>query len=83
MKKKEVDKMKAIQTKYLGPTNFKGSRIKAYDCDNNQITIPYPYDISWEEDKHKKAAMAFMEKMGWTGEIKGGSTKTGYVFVFV
>jgi hypothetical protein len=73
--------MKAISTKYLSATNFKGSRIKAYDLDNNQVTIGYPHELSGE-DVYRKAAEALRDKMGWTGELIGGGTKDGYVFVF-
>ena len=73
--------MKAIQTKYMGPTNFKGSRIKASDCDGNTLTIPYPHELSGE-DVHRKAAEALRDKMGWTGELIGGALKDGYAFVF-
>ena len=73
--------MKAIVTRYLGPTNTKGARIKATDCDDNSLTIPYPYELSGEEC-HRKAAEALCEKMGWKGELFGGGTKEGYVFVF-
>jgi len=73
--------MKAIVTKYHGPTNYKGSRITASDEDNNRITISYPYELSGEEC-HRKAAQALCDKMGWTGTLVGGSLKNGYVFVF-
>lgn len=73
--------MKAISTKYIGPTNSRGSRIKAFDSDNNQVTISYPYELSGE-DVYRKAAEALRDKMGWTGELIGGGTKDGYVFVF-
>jgi hypothetical protein len=74
--------MKAIETRYFGPSNVKGSRIKAFDCDNNSVTIGYPHELSGE-DCHRKAAEALCAKMKWTGELVGGSTKKGYVFVFV
>ena len=74
--------MKAITTRYLGPTNFRGSRIKATDDDGNSVTIPYPYELSGE-DVHRAAADALCVKMGWTGKLVGGSIKTGYAFVFV
>jgi len=74
--------MKAIVTKYHGPTNFKGSRISASDEDGNRITISYPYELSGYEAVHRKAAEALCDKMGWTGELVGGSLKRGYVFVF-
>jgi hypothetical protein len=73
--------MKAIKTKYKGPTNTRGSRIIASDEDGNKVTISYPYELSGE-DCHRKAADALCAKMGWTGELIGGSLKNGYVFVF-
>ena len=73
---------KAIQTKYLPATDTKGSRIKAFDCDKNSVTIGYDSALN-SENAHKKAALALMKKMGWSGEIKGGWLKKGMVFVFV
>lgn len=72
--------MKAITTKYIGPTNCKGSRIKATDGDNS-VTISYPHEIN-SEQAHMKAAQTFMEKIGWMGEMMGGHTKSGMVFIF-
>lgn len=73
--------MKAIVTKYHGPTNFKGSRITASDEDGNRTTISYPHELSGEA-VHRKAAEALCEKMGWGRTLIGGSLKNGYVFVF-
>lgn len=73
--------MKAISTRYKGPTDTKGARIIATDSDNNRVTISYPYELSGE-DVHRKAAEALCAKMGWTGKLIGGGTKQGYVFVF-
>lgn len=73
--------MKAIFTKYHGPTNTRGSRISASDSDNNRVTISYPYELSGEA-VHRKAAEALCSKMGWDGELIAGGTKSGYVFVF-
>lgn len=58
--------MKAIVTKYHGPTNTRGSRITASDEDGNRVSIPYPYELSGE-DVHRKAAEALCEKMNWGG----------------
>jgi hypothetical protein len=74
--------MKAIITKFHGPTNFKGSRITASDEDGNRITIGYPYELSGSEC-HRKAAQALCDKMGWTGKMVCGSLKHAYVFTFV
>lgn len=73
--------MKAIVTKYHGPTNMRGSRITASDEDGNRITISYPYELSGE-NVHRKAAQALCDKMKWTGKLTAGSLKNGYVFVF-
>jgi hypothetical protein len=74
--------MKAIQTKYHGPTNTRGSRISASDLDGNRVSISYPHELSGEA-VHRKAADALCEKMGWNGALIGGAIRNGYVFVFV
>lgn len=58
--------MQAITTKYLGPTNFRGSRIKAY-CQAGSITIPFDHSLSGEE-VYAKAAWALCKKLGWNAE---------------
>ena len=75
--------MKAIITKYHGPTNTKGSRISADDGDGNRCYISYPHHVSGE-DVHRLAAEALCAKMGWSGAetLRGGATRTGYAFVF-
>lgn len=74
--------MKAIETRYFGPTDRRGARIKATDGDGNNVTISYPYELSGEA-VHRQAAEALRDKMQWKGELVGGSTKRGYCFVFV
>lgn len=73
--------MKAIFTKYHGPTNFKGARISASDSDGNRVSLSYPYELS-AEACHRKAAEALCTKMNWTGNMTAGGTKNGYVFTF-
>lgn len=73
--------MKAITTKYIGPTNYRGSRIKATDDAGNSITIGYDSVLNHEEP-YAKAAIALCKKMGWTGSLVSGWTKDGYVFCF-
>ena len=73
---------KAIITKYLPATNYRGSRVKAGDEDGNTITISYPSGFSGVAT-HRQAADALCAKMGWTGDLVGGSLKYGYAFVFV
>lgn len=61
--------MQAIVTKYIGPTDTKGARIKA-TCDAGSVTIGYPHELSGQ-DVHAAAAMALVRKLGWDdGEYK-------------
>lgn len=74
--------MKAILTKYHGPTNTRGARVSASDEEDNKVYISYPYELSGEA-VYRKAAEALKAKMNWSGDLVGGSLKNGYVFVFV
>ena len=72
--------MKAILTKYIGPTNTRPSRIKASDCDGNSVTISYPHELSGEA-AFRKAADALCLKMGWKGPlVVVGSKMTGLFY---
>lgn len=75
----------AIETKYHGPTNTRGSRITATTGNgHHKLTIPYPYELSGEAC-HAKAAEALASKLRWLDgwHLVGGATKAGYVFVLV
>lgn len=78
--------MQTIITKYLSPTNQRGSRIKAsqsasYLGGPKSITIGWDYALSTEQN-HRAAAMAFAAKMDWTGNWAcGDNGSAGYVFV--
>lgn len=73
--------MQTITTKYLGPTNTKGARIKAV-ASGAQQSITISYDHESNDHGHIKAANALAAKLGWTGRMIGGDTKEGKVFVF-
>jgi hypothetical protein len=74
--------MQAIQTKYLCPTNSKGSRIKA-TCAAGSVTINYPHELSGM-DCHAKAAYALLAKMHWDYKLVGGQlADQSYAFVMV
>ncbi len=72
----------AITTKYLGPTDTRGPRIRASTSLGQSVMISFPYELSGEA-VHRKAAEALCAKLGWTGRMVGGGIKGGYVFVFV
>ena len=73
----------AIETKYYGPTNHRGSRIKAAaQC--GTVWVSYDYGLNPEQN-HAAAAKAFLIKWGWEGQWAGGanSRHNGYTFVRV
>lgn len=74
--------MKAITTKYHGPTNTRGSRISASDLDKNRVSLSYDDALNSEEN-HDAAAKALCIKMNWTRyPLMRGSNKDGNVYVF-
>jgi hypothetical protein len=73
---------KAIETKYVCPTNFRGSRVKATDHDGNSITLPWDCALN-SGDNHAATAAALCAKMGWRGQLVGGSFPGSMVWVFV
>ena len=80
--------MIAIQTKYIGPTNTRGSRIKAYapkhGGENRSVSIPYPHHLS-HELVHFEAVKALVQKFKMevdTTDMRYGGTDDGYVFCF-
>jgi hypothetical protein len=74
--------MKAIRTRYYGPTNTKGSKIVATDGDRNSISIGYPYGLNSDEG-HELAAYLLMQKMGWTNELVGGGFQNDMYWTMV
>jgi hypothetical protein len=69
--------MQAIVTKYIGPTNHRGSRIKAIAAAGS-VTVPYEYGTD-TEGAHRIAAVALCQKLDWEfdhvpGDLPDGST---------
>jgi hypothetical protein len=73
--------MKAITTRYNGPTNTRGSRITATDEDGNRVSVSYN-DALNSEPNHAAAARKLCQKMDWRGNLTGGHTKHGMVWVW-
>lgn len=73
---------KAIQTKYLGPTNTKGSRIKA--CAEGVKIGSFSRNSALStEANHCEAARILAARFGWSGLWVGGGTPDGNGFVYV
>lgn len=70
----------AIQTKYLGPTNFRGSRVKA-SCQAKSIILAWDNALNSDRN-HQRAASMLAHQMGWSGAWVGGAlVGPGFVFV--
>lgn len=77
--------MQAILTKYLSPTDTKGSRVKA-TCGAGSVTVSWDYGLSIENN-HAAAAKELIRQLGWTdeagykGDWTGGCLPSGdYAF---
>lgn len=73
--------MQTIETKYLGPTDHRGARIKATASNGDAVTIPYPHDET-DTGKHFAAVRKLAAKLDWSGELIGGHTARGMVWIF-
>ena len=73
--------MKAIVTKYLSATAYRGSRIKATAEGVRALVVSYD---DGAKDPHAVAALALCARMGWAGDlIRGGMPdESGKVYVF-
>jgi len=84
--------MQTIRTKFLGPTNNRGSRYKAIAGDGGkgfELTLSADYALNGEGN-HYRVARALIQQLGWFrdetrgdtyGDWYGGGTPEGYVFV--
>jgi len=63
--------MQAITTRYIGPTNFRGSRVKA-QCDAGSLVWHWDYRLGPDEN-HDKACAALVARLKWPGPWFGGT----------
>lgn len=72
----------AILTKYLGPTDHRGSRVVAR-AQAGKVTVPWDYSID-TADNHAAAAKALCSKFDWPFDsfVQGG-TDDGYAFAWL
>lgn len=75
--------MQAVQTRFFGPTNTRGSRVRAFsEAFPRGVTVPYDHALN-SEDNHDAAARAFIVAHEWYGTwVRGGSPDSkGNVYV--
>jgi len=77
--------MQAIQTRFLGPTNTRGSRYKAV-CDAGSLTLESDHSLG-SEDNHVRVARALLARLKWTTadypDWYYGSSPDGKGYTFV
>lgn len=78
--------MQAILTKHLGPTDFRGARVKAW-CEAGEITLSWDHALNVDEN-HTAAAIVLRDSVGWNdrtmyrGGLPDKGTPNAYAFVF-
>lgn len=70
----------AIETRYLSPTNHRGSRIVATSASGIRLVQSWDYGLGIEAN-HYAAAKALQAKLEWEPIKAGGSTKAGFVWL--
>ena len=76
--------MQTILTKYLGPTNTKGSRIKAMTSGPKPVSIIHDWQYALgNEENYRQAAHTLAKKLGWRGKWIGHGAPAPYESVFV
>lgn len=65
----------AIVTKYVGPTNHRGSRVKATAAAGS-MTLSWDCSLN-SEANHARAALALAAKLQWDGKYVGGGMPDG------
>ena len=77
-----------ITTKYLGPTNSRGSRVKAIarnswgELRGASVTISWDHSLNSAEN-HAEAVRALADSLGWVGTWAMGHTEEGAVAVLI
>jgi len=79
--------MVSIITKFLGPTNTRGARIKAHRADDPRVAVTVSYDYAGSSEfRHRLAATQLADRYGWLDAgtvLVAGGTDRGYTFVLV
>jgi lysyl-tRNA synthetase class I len=72
-----------IRTKYLGPTNYRGGRVKASTITGKSVTVDWDHGANVEAN-HTRAAIELAKRMEWPGRWVGLSNDSGgYAFTSV
>jgi hypothetical protein len=69
----------AIETRYLGQTNYRGSRVVATTPGGLRHVHQWDYSLGIDGN-HYAAAEALRAKLDWPTIVAGGATKSGYAW---
>lgn len=73
--------VQAIETRYFGPSNVRGARVKAISAAGT-VTLGWDHALN-PEGNHLAAALALCAKFDWKGNLAQGVLESGsHVFVF-
>jgi hypothetical protein len=73
------DNRQAIETKYIGPTNQRGARIRATPVGGGDLMHNWNYSLGIEGN-HFAAAEALRVELNWSSIKAGSATAKGYAF---
>lgn len=75
--------MRAITTRYFPAGNNRAAYVKA-SSERHQARVTDRPGLGYSDDEwHRQAAFELCRKMKWSGEIIGGHTSKGMVWVFI
>ncbi len=80
--------MQTIETRTIPATNTKPMRIIAQNCGGTRLMWSWDFAQAQEGNSgrdnkvHASIAKALAAKLGWEGNMYGGHTKAGMVWVF-
>ena len=77
-----MDMRQSVSTKYLGATNYRGSRVKASSSSGLSLTMSWD-DALDSDANHSKAAQALAAKLNWYGRWHAGAALDGKGNVYV
>lgn len=72
----------SISTRYIGPTNYRGSRVKARSSSGLSLILSWD-DAIGVDDNHRAAAHALAVKLKWSGRWIAGGAADGRGNVYV
>jgi hypothetical protein len=73
--------MQAIRTRYIGPSNVRGSRIQA-KCEARTLYMPYDHALNLEGN-HAAACEALLLVMQWSPKRVGGVFAHDYYWISI